>query len=110
MKKVEEDRLSIDSDEEDFECYGTSEGKPVKTCPQDEVTAEMVRPTDFGATASLPAGTAETFSENIVNHSFSEREKDGERRKLKRIPYTRRPDRYGAIPYVTGYVFDLNMC
>ena len=79
--------LSIVSDDE-FQCYNTSEGKPVHTNLDDEL--QLLRK-ETNLTPETGTKTKDTTNEQ--NQTV---------RKSKRIPYAKQTEKLGGIPYQTN--------
>ena len=79
-------KLSIISDDDDFECYNKSEGKPVHTNIDDEL---QLLPKENNLT--LEQGT------NIEKPKTLE-----PIRKSKRLPFARQTEKLGGVPYQTN--------
>ena len=80
--------LSMVSDDDDFQCYNTSEGKPVHTNVDDELQL-------------LPEETNLTREPGIKTNLPSE-ESHQTVRKSKRIPNAKQTEKLGRIPYHTN--------
>ena len=78
--------LSIISDDDDFECYNKSEGKPVHTNIDDEL---QLLPKENNLTPEQ--GT------NIEKPKTLE-----PKRKSKRLPFAKQTKKLGGIPYQTN--------
>ena len=80
--------LSMVSDDDDFQCYNTSEGKPAHTNVDDELQL-------------LPKETNLTPDSGIKTSLLSE-ESHQTVRKAKRIPNAKQTEKLGGIPYYTN--------
>ena len=79
--------LSMVSDDE-FQCYNTSEGKPIHTGIDDKL---QLLPKETNLTPETGIKTKETINEQ--NQSV---------RKSKRIPHAKQTEKLGGIPYQTN--------
>ena len=80
--------LSMVSEDDDFQCYNTSEGKPVHTSLDGELHM-------------LPKHTNLTPETDIKTNLLSD-ESHQTVRKSKRIPYAKQTEILGGIPYSTN--------
>ena len=79
--------LSMVSEDDEFQCYNTSDGKPIHTSLEDELQL-------------LSKETNLTPETGIKTNLFSD-ESHQTMRKSKRIPYAKQTKKLGGIPYYT---------
>ena len=75
-----------DDDEDEFDCYNKSDGKPVHTFPEDEIRLH-------------------TSEERITPESVSikiNKQNNEPSRRSKRLPFAKQTDKLGSISYAPG--------
>ena len=79
--------LCMVSEVDDFQCYNTSEGKPIHTSLEDELQL-LPKETNLTAETCIKANLLSDESHQTV-------------RKSERIPYAKQTEKLGGIPYYT---------